>query len=449
MTTTTANDRRLMWLLLFTVLLLAASYVGRAAAGSSGGRALLDGLLGPAEPPIPDVLSPEQQIAFWSARLKPGTQDYITLTTLAGAYLARARETGDAAAYSRAEEALRQALALNPRYERAGALLGSVLIGRHAFADALAQADSVLAANPDTPQALAAAGDAHLELGDLAAAESNYRRLLELAPGSPIYSRLSRLAWLQGRPDEAIDWMRRAADETVELDLGGAELAWYRFQLGELYYNRGDLRRAHRWYNESEQALPGYYLASAGLGKVAAARGDYDEAIARYEALVEQLPQPGFVAALGDYYALNGDTAAAQKQYDTVVFIHQLDEAQQVLYNRQMAIFFANHNTETGTALAYAEGELAARQDIYAYDTLAWALYRAGRLDEAAAASQRALTHGTPDALLYYHAGMIAAAQGDTAAAITQLQRALDLNPNFDLLQARQAAATLATLQGE
>jgi len=447
-TTTTANDRRWLWLLMFTALLLAASYAGRAALGGSG-RALLDGLLGPAEPPIPDVMPAQEQIGFWSARLKPGTQDYITLTTLAGAYLARARETGDAAAYSRAEEALREALALNPRYERAGALLGSVLIGRHDFAGALAQAEGVLATDADAPQALAAAGDAHLELGDLAAAETNYRRLLELAPGGPVYSRLSRLAWLQGRPDEAINWMRRAADETVELDLGGEELAWYRFQLGELYYNRGDLRGAARWYGESDQALPGYYLASAGLGKVAAAHGDYDEAIRRYQALVAQLPQPNFLAALGDYYALSGDTAAAQKQYDTVAFIHQLDETQQVLYNRQVAIFFANHNIETDTAVAYAQGELAARQDIYAYDTLAWALYRAGRLDEAAAASQRALAQGTPDAALYYHAGLIAAARGDTPAAIAQLQRALDLNPNFDLLQARQAAATLTTLQGE
>lgn len=449
MTTTTAtNDRRWLWLLMFTALLLAVSYLGRAMANGNG-RTLLDGLLGPAEPPIPDVMPAEEQIAFWSARLQPDTQDYLTLTTLAGAYLAHGRESGDAAAYSRAEEALRRALALNPRYAPAGALLGSVLISQHAFAEALAQEEAVLAANPDAPQALATAGDAHMELGDLAAAETAYGRLLELAPGGPVYSRLARLAWLEGRPDEAIDWMRRAADETVALDLGGEELAWYRFQLGELYYNRGDLRRAHRWYAESEQALPGYYLASAGLGKVAAARGDYAEAITRYEALVEQLPQPAFVAALGDYYALSGDTAAAQKQYDTVVFIHQLDESKQVLYNRQMALFFANHNTELDTALDYAQGELAARQDIYAYDTLAWTLYRVGRLDEAADASQRALAHGTPDAGLHYHAGMIAAARGDTAAAIDHLQRALDLNPNFDLLQARQATATLAALQGE
>jgi len=85
------------------------------------------------------------------------------------------------------------------------------------------------------------------------------------------------------------------------------------------------------------------------------------------------MPLPGFVAYLGDLYTLEGDTAAAQNQYDTVGFIRELEERQQVLYNRQMAVFYANHNTEIDLALTYAEKELKARQDIYAYDTLAWA----------------------------------------------------------------------------
>ena len=103
-------------------------------------------------------------------RDSPDTRDYLTLTTLAGAYLSEARETGDAAAYARAEESLRRALALNPRYEPANALLGSVLIGQHAFAAALNRAATALAAPPDAPPALAPARDAHLDLRDSAAA---------------------------------------------------------------------------------------------------------------------------------------------------------------------------------------------------------------------------------------------------------------------------------------
>ena len=444
----TMTNRRLYLLLIIAALFLAGSYAIRAAT-SGLSLPFVGGLLGPSEPPIPDVMPPAQQVEFWSGRLTPATQDYITLTQLGRAYLLLARETGDAASYSRAEEALRRALSLNPRYEPANALIGSVLIGQHEFAAALANAQAALSTNPDEYQALAVVGDASLELGRYVDADAAYRRLLDVVPGGPIYSRLARYAWLMGRPDEAIDWMRRAADETVALDLGGEELAWYRFQLGELYFNSGDLRAAQRWYDEAEQALPGYYLAQAGLGKVAAARGDLAEAITTYEGLVARLPQPGFVAYLGDLYALNGDAAAAQTQYDTVAFIHELEETQQVLYNRQMAIFFANHNTQLDQALQYAEMELAARQDIYAYDTLAWVLYRLGRHDEARAASDRALELGTPDASLYYHAGLIAAAQGDRDTAQTYLSRALELNPHFDLIQAAAAREALAGLSNE
>lgn len=444
----TMTNRRLYLMLILAAFFLAGSYAIQAA--TSGLRLpWVETIVGPGEPPIPDVMAPAEQVDFWSGRLSPDTQDYITLTHLGRAYLLLARETGDAAAYTRAEEALQQALTLNPRYEPAKGLIGSVLIGQHEFAAALDHAKTALATNPDEYQALAVVGDASLELGRYGEADAAYRRLLDAAPGGPVYSRMARLSWLMGQPDEAIDWMRRAADEAVALDLGGEELAWYRFQLGELYFHRGDLRAARRWYDEADEALPGYYLAQAGLGKVAAARGDLTEAITVYESLVARLPQPSFVAFLGDLYALNGDNAAAQAQYDTVAFIHELEETQQVIYNRQMAIFFANHNTQLDQALQYAEWELEARQDIYAYDTLAWVLYRLGRHDEARAAADRALELGTPDAALYYHAGLIAAAQGDRITARTYLSQALELNPHFDLIQAAAAQEALAGLSNE
>lgn len=158
------NNRKLTLLLIFTALFLAGSYAIRATAAGMG-RPLVDSILGPAEPPIPDVMPPAQQIEFWSNRLTPDTQDYITLTHLGRAWLGVARETGDAAAYARAEEALRRALSLNERYAPAKALLGTVLIGNHAFAKARTVAAAALAVDPGDIQALAVSGDAALELG--------------------------------------------------------------------------------------------------------------------------------------------------------------------------------------------------------------------------------------------------------------------------------------------
>lgn len=87
------------------------------------------------------------------------------------------------------------------------------------------------------------------------------------------------------------------------------------------------------------------------------------------------------------------------------------------------------------------------RQSIHAADTLAWAGYRAGDLTAADTLILEALRLNTQDAQLLYHAGIIAAAL-QRPAARDYLNRALQLNPNFDFAQAEQARATLAALPG-
>ena len=60
---------------------------------------------------------------------------------------------------------------------------------------------------------------------------------------------------------------------------------------------------------------------------------------------------------------------------------------------------------------------------------------------------EQALQFGTQDASLYYHAGLIAKAQGNADEAKDFLTKALTLNPYFDPLQAPIAQATLESLQ--
>ena len=83
---------------------------------------------------------------------------------------------------------------------------------------------------------------------------------------------------------------------------------------------------------------------------------------------------------------------------------------------------------------------------MYGYDAQAWALYKNGRLQEAKAASQQALAQHTPDAKIWYHAGLIDQALGHDDAARTELRRALTISPAFDPLQAPKARAALTAL---
>ncbi|MAU00469.1 MAG: hypothetical protein CL608_25280 [Anaerolineaceae bacterium] len=388
----------------------------------------------------------DEQIAFWQQKVQRDDRDYISLTYLGQAYLQKGRETGDAAAYARAQAALEGALTINPNYELTLSYLGVTQIAQHDFEGALGTAQRVYEFDPGALQALATIGDAGLELGRYEEAKAAYETLLAQAPGAAVFSRAARLAWLQGDTAAAIDWMQQAVDHAKESGLSGERLAWYQFQLGELYFKIGDVESAQAQYAAAKQTWPDYYLVLVGEGKVAAAQGNFEQAIVDYERLVARLPQPDFVATLGDFYRLAGDETAAQQQYDTVTFIANLETTDQALVGRHLALFYANHDINLDSALSAAEAELASRPDVYGYDVLAWTLFKNGRLNEAATANEQALKLGTPEALFYYHAGMIAAAQGDTNQAKQHLSHALELNPHFDFLQAKIAQETLESL---
>jgi tetratricopeptide (TPR) repeat protein len=358
----------------------------------------------------------------------------------------QARETGDIGAYDRAETALREALALNPDDPDASASLATVLFAKHDFAAALALAQQVYTADPGATQALAIIGDARLELGDYEGARDAYGFLANAASGPAVLSRQSHVADLMGDPDEAIELMEEAEARASRRGRSIEGVAWYRLQLGGLYFNTGRLDQAEPWYAAALDLFPGYSPALAGLGAVEAARGNYDEAIGLYEQAVAAVPQPSLLAALGDLYAHIGDTEAAQRQYETVEFIGQLGELNRTVYNRELALFYADHGIKTGIAVQLALAELDVRKDIYGYDAGAWALYSGGRSGEAQPLMEQALRLGTEDARLLYHAGMIALDLGQRQQARAYLEQALELNPGFSLLQTSEAQQALANL---
>ena len=73
-------------------------------------------------------------------------------------------------------------------------------------------------------------------------------------------------------------------------------------------------------------------------------------------------------------------------------------------------------------AVALLEREHHERPNIQVEGALAFALYRAGRLDEAAAASERALALGSSDARLRFFAAAISAARGARRQAVVELE---------------------------
>ena len=121
--------------------------------------------------------------------------------------------------------------------------------------------------------------------------------------------------------------------------------------------------------------------------------------------------------------------------------------AAQRVNDRLTALYEADHGLRPNEAYVIARRELRTRDDVYTEDTLAWAAARAGRWDAARAASRKALRYGTESAPMHYHAGVIAAHDGDTAEARRRFERALALDPQFAPAQADDARARLAALR--
>jgi tetratricopeptide (TPR) repeat protein len=238
------------------------------------------------------------------------------------------------------------------------------------------------------------------------------------------------------------DYDMAIADYTQAIELNPNYAAAY-FNRGLAFRRKGDLDHAAKAYADSLATFPGYHRASAGLAKVRAAQGRFDDAIELYRAAMNVIPMPAYAAALGDVYRRAGNREQAEKQYRLVEYIARLNDINRVVYNRELAMFYADHDLRLDQALELARRELQIRRDVYTWDALAFALYKNGHIDEAARADRNALRMGTRDALLFYHAGMIQARLNDRERAQHYLVLALRTNAQFHVFYADDARRML------
>jgi tetratricopeptide (TPR) repeat protein len=396
----------------------------------------------------------DRQIQTLQDQVKQAPGDYTGYDGLGYAFLQKARETGDIAYYDLAEQTLNMAIALVPQDFRAADPLvhmASVYMGEHRFSDALAFAQKATGAGAGNLAAFAIKGDAYTDMGDYDEAATAYNTLQSLGrmTASPLTlaymsdSRMAYLRYLRGDSPEAIQLMKSSIAAALQSRVPRENLAWLYFELGERYFQAGDLMNADWSYQAGITADPNHYRSLAGLAKVRAAQGKFEESIQLYQRSIAIIPFPVYVAELGDIYKKLGRTNEAKQQYDLVEYIGHLGKLNQVLANRELALFYADQGIKLPEALELARKELEVRHDIYTWDALAWALYRNGRFQEAAEAIDKALELHTHDSQLLFHAGMIYHSLGKDSEAKDLLSRALKTNPHFHVFHAEAASRTL------
>lgn len=403
----------------------------------------------------------DRQIASGERATGIDPKGALEWSLLASAYLARSRESDDTAAAQAAERATRSSLSLR-REGNQGAwnkLVGS-LLQQHRFKDALAECEAAIRARVSDDQTFRNHADCLIEVGrydDANRAISLHARAFSDASGWAIQARIEDI---QGHPEKALSLLQKAVDQADgSFGMPSDAVAWFHVRLAALMAKNGRHLSAEKEYKRALELYPRDYKAMAGLARLAFNDQRWDEAIRWCNRSDAIAPMADVRALVGDAYAMRGDRDRAEAAYSRVAALigrpsggtsglhevapqagahgHRLD--------RQYAMFCADHRRDPEGAYAAAIRDFDARQDIYAFDTLAWVCANCGRMVEAKRAIEKAMATGTQDPMVLYHGAVIAQGSGDAQKAIDLFRKALAIDPAFDGVWADRARAALAT----
>jgi tetratricopeptide (TPR) repeat protein len=284
-------------------------------------------------------------------------------------------------------------------------MLGAIDLSQHRFRDALNVANRARDLRPEDAWNYGVMGDALIELGDYEKAFEAFDTMMTLRPSAAAYARVSYARELRGDLQGALQAMDLAAKATPPQDPEAQ--AWYATHIGELYLKLGMFDEANRAYRQAIFVFANYPLAVIGQGKVKVARGDRDGALALYLDQMKRTPTLDLASRIGDLYLEAGNAAESEHYYQLAEDLAGPPVAQT---EANLALFLANHNRKLAEAVKVAEAVAGIRRDIFTEDALAWAYFKVGRIDEAKAASARALRTGTRDEQLLSRAAQIQAA---------------------------------------
>jgi tetratricopeptide (TPR) repeat protein len=390
----------------------------------------------------PDANALDTAIVKAQQRLKRLPGDYTTWAQLGSAYLEKARITADPSWYPKSEGALRKSLAVRPAGNTTAlAGLGALANSRHDFAKARTYALQAIKLDPYDADAYGVLTDAETQLGHPGAATAAAQRMLDLLPELPALTRGAYDLEQRGEYGQATALMQQALGAASD----PADIAFCRYQLGELAWAQGNLAEAAKQYSAGLAADPDYVPLRQGNAKVAAARGDMHTALAAYADLTNRSPSPTYLLEYADLLK-----AAGQPRMAT---------AELTLADAAMKLFAANGGvddlstsalalarSQPSVALAAAQREWKRRHFADVADAMAQALHASGRDAAALSYARVANKQGVHNARYLAHTGMIEAALHQDTAARRDLSAALKLNPHFSPVEAPEAKQALAAL---
>ena len=388
----------------------------------------------------------DANIAFYAKRADEDPWSAADRAQLAGLWLQRGRESGDARDYVRAESAARASVMLRVAHNgRARLAHASSLLALHRFSEALEVAQTLVRDEPHVVGYRALLAEIQLELGRYDDAAISFDSLYHARRNLAVAPRLARWMEIRGDISGARRTLRNALDNARSRhDLAAEQLAWFHLRVADHALRSGRLRDAERALKQGLRGQPDDGRLLAARARIAALRGDWSAALA-FVAQAGDRADLATLALAGDAHLALGDSATAAQFFRRVEADYAANPEP---FARQWSQFRVDHARHLPETIRLLRDEIDVRPDVLGWDLLAWALYRNGEYAEARSAIRQAMRMGTQDASLFFHAGMIHHALGEADTARELLQSALRLNPRFHWFHARQAKDILRGRRG-
>ena len=306
------------------------------------------------------------------------------------------------------------------------------------IAAAAATAERIMTAYPQSPVGFFLFGRTREAAGEVAEAETLYRRALELNPrGAEPLQALIRLMMRTSRGDEARELLTQ---KTVELP----DHAVSRNLLAELLLIDRDFEQALANLNSAIAASPQWWVPHRTKAATLNARGDVEGARNAYE---EGMRAAGAAPALGiEYAALLDRLGEAEQAIGVYERLYAANPASELVANN-FAMMLANYRTDEASlnqALDAVRGFRNSPRPAF-LDTYGWVRLKQGSVDEAVTYLRRAAEGAPENAEIRYHFGMALLESGQTDAARDELNAVIEAAP--ELPQAEDARSVLQQLQ--
>jgi tetratricopeptide (TPR) repeat protein len=371
------------------------------------------------------------------------TAEYMSYNRLATTLVRLAQETFDASLYAQAEDAVEKSLAIAPNNFDTQKIRVSILLGEHEFPAALETAQALNKRSLDDVTVYGFLTDANVELGNYDDAADAAQWMLNLLPGNlPALTRAAHLRELFGDNEGAYELMELAFQSMSPAEI--TERASILTQMGHLRLASGNTDAAEGLFHQALTLCPNYPLALGDLADLRLTQKRYAEAVVLLQQRDQTTPQPGHLFDLAEALRLSGRDTEAKKAFAEFETKALLESAKRYNSNRELVFYYADHAKQPAKALKIAQQEYAWRHDVYTLDAYAWALHVNRQDAEARKQIEMALAVGIRDATIFRHAGEIARATGESAAAERYLKQSVDLHAP----DSERAQLELASING-